>query len=65
MKVTAAITMGLIATASGASLRSHHSLSKQRTAMPLSIQALAEKYDCATGERGLEVVIKEIIQKKW
>merc|ERR1712166_262210 len=63
MKVTAAITMGLIATASGASLRSHHSLSKQRTAMPLSIQALAEKYDCATGERGLEVVIKEIIQK--
>ena len=58
---TAMFAAGLVATASAAHLRSGVQI--QRAATHAGIAALAEKYDCVTGERGLEDVLDEIASK--
>lgn len=59
MKLAACIAVGLVATTSGANLRSK----SERSTLRSSIDALARKYDCVSGERNLEDVLHEISQK--
>ena len=69
MKSAAALTLGLlVTTASASQLRVNSRTQRTNRAstgmgMPLAIQALAEKYDCKSGELGLESVIDEISAK--
>lgn len=57
MRTVFTVAAGLVATVSATNLRSETATSK---AALVSIEALAEKYDCETGEKGLEQVISEI-----
>ena len=52
------LAAGLVATASAANLRSGEAASS--TALRSEIDALAQKYNCADGEKGLEAIIDEI-----
>jgi len=55
------LAAGLVATASAANLRSGEAASS--TALRSEIDALAQKYNCADGEKGLEAIIDEITIK--
>jgi len=60
MRTVFTVAVGLAATASAAGLRRNTQAETLDRSLKNGLEALAEKYDCTTGGKGLEIIISEI-----
>ena len=60
MRTVFTVAVGLAATASAAGLRRNTKAEALDRSLKNGLEALAEKYDCTTGGKGLEKIISEI-----